>query len=148
MPAHPPSSRRTCKGSTRGRGGRGAQGLAAVAFLQFHAPASSALPPSSHGAPLSTTTHHHTHSFRYLRTLGAYENVKKSYEYCRGFVGVRTLAPVVEWVAEGTLSRVPVVKNLKEKDGETADGYPMLHGLDNRLAELLKHFDDYVRLCV
>jgi len=83
-----------------------------------------------------------------LRTLGAYENVKKSYEYCRGFVGVRTLAPVVEWVAEGTLSRVPIVKNLKEKDGETADGYPMLHGLDNRLAELLKHFDDYVRLCV
>lgn len=81
-----------------------------------------------------------------MRTLGAYENVKKSYEYCRGFVGVRTLAPVVEWVAEGTLSRVPIVKNLKENASE--DGYPMLHGLDNRLAELLKHFDDYVRVCV
>ena len=79
-----------------------------------------------------------------MRTLGAYENVKKSYEYCRGFVGVRTLAPVVEYLAEGTLSRVPIVKNLKENESE--DGYPMLHGLDNRLAELLKHFDDYVRV--
>lgn len=95
-------------------------------------------------APPSNTTH--THSFRYLRTLGAYENVKKSYEYCRGIVGVRSLAPVVEWVAEGTLARVPIVKNLKEN--ESADGYPMLHGLDNRLAELLKHFDDYVRVCM
>jgi len=62
-------------------------------------------------------------------------------------MGVRSLAPVVEWVVEGTLSRVPVVKNLKD-DEETADGYPMLHGLDNRLAELLTHFDDYVRVCV
>jgi hypothetical protein len=53
----------------------------------------------------------------------------------------------MEWVVEGTLSRVPVVKNLKDDD-ETADGYPMLHGLDNRLAELLTHFDDYVRIKV
>ncbi len=80
---------------------------------------------------------------RYLRTLGAYEGAKKGYEFCRGFVGVRTIAPVVEWVAEGTLAKLPVIKHLK--DEETADGYPVLHGIDNRLAEMLQHFDDYVR---
>lgn len=36
----------------------------------------------------------------YLRALGAYQGVKKGYVYCRGFVGIRTIAPIVEWVAE------------------------------------------------
>lgn len=75
--------------------------------------------------------------------MGAYRGVKKSYEYCRGLVGVRTLAPVVERVAEGTLSHIPLVKNLK--DEHSADGFPVLHGIDSRLADLLNSFDEYVR---
>ncbi|EWM30207.1 hypothetical protein Naga_100003g169 [Nannochloropsis gaditana] len=92
-----------------------------------------------------STTHKSYGAYRrpgYLRTLGAYRGVKKSYEYCRGLVGVRTLAPVVERVAEGTLSHIPLVKNLK--DEHSADGFPVLHGIDSRLADLLNSFDEYL----
>ena len=90
-------------------------------------------------------TYTQTNNSGYLRALGAYQGVKKGYEYCRGFVGVRTVAPIVEWVAEGTLAKLPVIKNMKDED--SADGYPMLHGIDSRLLEMLREFDDYVSVC-
>ena len=54
------------------------------------------------------------------------------------------LAPVVEWVAEGALSKMPIVKNWT--DDKTEGGCPLLHGIDKRLNKMLEDFDGYVRV--